>query len=231
VHPDANPDIAEAGDIMAMLNTLHDLAQKKLTENMWGKSSITITFDKNRTITDVEPFSKGDVGDIYKGMLDGKTVVIKVGTSAADLIKTEATTLKKMYESKDIKNFGKYLPKLIDTIKVNGKLANIFEYAPKTFTLEQVLQAYPDGLWGMDSWTNCELYNIDQDPNKGCTDAEALLWAQGDTRTTMLSSVVPFSTETSADEHNVIRHIESYADVPVVIKSTGPTAKNKVSLL
>ena len=148
VHPDANPDIAEAGDIMAMLNTLHDLAQKKLTENMWGKSSITITFDKNRTITDVEPFSKGDVGDIYKGMLDGKTVVIKVGTSAADLIKTEATTLKKMYESKDIKNFGKYLPKLIDTIKVNEKLANIFEYAPKTFTLEQVLQAYPDGLDG-----------------------------------------------------------------------------------
>ena len=99
------------------------------------------------------------------------------------------------------------------------------------FPITRLAVTHLDGLWGMDSWTNCELYNIDQDPNKGCTDAEALLWAQGDTRTTMLSSVVPFSTETSADEHNVIRHIESYADVPVVIKSTGPTAKNKVSLL
>ena len=148
VHPDANPDIEEASNVMAILNSLHDLAQKKIAENMWGKSSISITFDKNRTITDVEPFSKGDIADIYKGILDGKTVVVKVGTSAADFIKAESTTLKKMYESKDIKNFGKCLPKLIDTIKVNGKLANIFEYAPKTFTLEQVLQAYPDGLDG-----------------------------------------------------------------------------------
>jgi serine/threonine protein kinase len=148
VHPDANPDIAEAGDVMGTLNALHDLAQKKIAEHMWGKSSITITFDKGRTITDVEPFSKGDIGDIYKGILDGKTVVVKVGTSAADLIKAESVTLRKMYESKDIKNFGKYLPKLIDTIKVNGKIANIFEFSPKTFTLEQVIAAYPDGLDG-----------------------------------------------------------------------------------
>ena len=113
-----------------------------------GQVQGRITFDKNRVITDVEPFSKGDLCDIYKGLLDGKTVVIKVGTSAADLIKAEAATLRKMYESKDIKSFGKYLPKLIDTIKVNGKIANIFELAPKTFTLEQVIAAYPDGLDG-----------------------------------------------------------------------------------
>ena len=40
IHPDANPDIAEASDVMAMLNSLYDLAQKKLAENMWGKSRV-----------------------------------------------------------------------------------------------------------------------------------------------------------------------------------------------
>jgi adenylosuccinate synthase len=99
------------------------------------------------------------------------------------------------------------------------------------FPIKNLAVTHLDGLRGMDYWTHCELYNIDQDPNKGCTDAEALMWAEGDKRTEMLSSVVPFSSETSADEHNVIRNIESYAGIPVVIKSTGPTAKNKVSLL
>jgi serine/threonine protein kinase len=133
---------------MARLNTLYDLAQKKLAENMWGKSKVSITFDKNRLITDVEPFSKGDLCDIYRGLLDGKSVVVKVATSSADLMKNEATTLKKMYESKDIKHFGKYLPKLIETIKINGKVANVFELASKTYTMEQVLQAYSAGLDG-----------------------------------------------------------------------------------
>jgi hypothetical protein len=64
VHPDANPDIEEASDIMARLNTLYDLAQKKLAENMWGKSKVSITFDKkiHYMITDVEPFSNCNKG-------------------------------------------------------------------------------------------------------------------------------------------------------------------------
>ena len=147
VHPDANPDIAESGEVMALLNTLHDQGQKKLEDGMWGKSKI-ITFDKNKVITDVEPLKKGDLCDIYRGLLDGKTVVVKVATSAADLIKTEAEILRKMYASKDISTFGKYLPKLIDSIKVNGKPANIFEYVPKSYTLQQVIAEYPEGLQG-----------------------------------------------------------------------------------
>lgn len=97
------------------------------------------------------------------------------------------------------------------------------------FPITSLAVTHLDGLRGMDMWSHCELYDLDK--RSGCTDAEALMWAEGDDRTKMLCSVKPYITETEADEHNVVRNIESYAGVPVVIKSTGPTANNKVSLL
>jgi adenylosuccinate synthase len=97
------------------------------------------------------------------------------------------------------------------------------------FPISSLAVTHLDGLRGMDMWSHCELYDLDK--KSGCTDAEALMWAEGDDRTKMLCSVKPYITETEANEHNVIRNIESYAGVPVVIKSTGPTAKNKVSIL
>ena len=98
------------------------------------------------------------------------------------------------------------------------------------FPINNLAVTHLDGLRSMEHWKHCELYDVDRGPMNPI-DPEALLWAEGDFRTNMLYGVKPFSTETAADEHNVIRHIESYAEVPVVIKSTGPTAKNKVSLL
>jgi serine/threonine protein kinase len=96
----------------------------------------------------VEAYKSGDLCDTYKGLLDGKLVLVKVSTDNADLVKNEAATLRKLYTKEDIKSFKKYLPNLIDSIKVNGKLANVFEFDQGSYTLEEVIAKYPNGLDG-----------------------------------------------------------------------------------
>jgi adenylosuccinate synthase len=96
------------------------------------------------------------------------------------------------------------------------------------FPISALAVTHLDQLKGLKLWRHCELYDID---DLKPVDAEMLMWANDYDRTDMASRVKPFYVETEPDEHNVMRHIESYADVPVVIKSTGPTASDKVSLL
>jgi adenylosuccinate synthase len=102
------------------------------------------------------------------------------------------------------------------------------------FPISALAVTHLDKLHGwVPTWKECSMYypNIDTITNERRLDAEKLLWAEGDIRTNMLFDAKPGYEESSSDEHNVVRRIESYAEVPVVIKSTGSTAKNKISIL
>ena len=153
VHPDLNPGVEEANLVLAALNTLHEEAIRKIADGTFGKSLATITFKDrktSKTIEELEPLARGDIADLYTGRLDGKKVVLKIASDAgdSDLIKNEATVLRKLAEAPDADHFMKYLPKLIDSIKLDGKQANIFEFVEGSHTLSKVLSLYPDGIEG-----------------------------------------------------------------------------------
>jgi hypothetical protein len=118
VHPDHNPGVEEANLVLAALNILHEDAERKIADGTFGKSLATVTFKDrktNRTIEELEPLTRGDIADLYTGRLDGKKVVLKIASDAgdSDLIKNEATVLRKLAEAPDADHFMKYLPKLI----------------------------------------------------------------------------------------------------------------------
>jgi serine/threonine protein kinase len=153
VHPDHNPGVEEANLVLAALNVLHEEAERKIADGTFGKSLATITFkdkSRSRSIEEIEPLTRGDIADLYTGRLDGKKVVLKIASDArdSDLIKNEAAVLKDLSGTPDADHFMKYLPTLVDSIKLDGKQANIFEFVEGSHTLEKVLSLYPDGLEG-----------------------------------------------------------------------------------
>ena len=153
VHPDHNPGVEEANLVLAALNILHEEAERKIADGTFGKSLATITFKDrktSKTIEKIEPLTRGDIADLYTGRLDGKKVVLKIASDErdSDLIKNEATVLRKLAEAPDADHFMKYLPTLVDSIKLDGKQANIFELVEGSHTLEKVLSLYPDGIEG-----------------------------------------------------------------------------------
>jgi adenylosuccinate synthase len=96
------------------------------------------------------------------------------------------------------------------------------------FPISALAVTHLDGLLEMEHWTHCEAYDVYS--NEAVT-ARRLMWADGDARTNMLRAAVPYIGRAKASEHDAIKQIEHYVGIPVVIKSTGPTAENKVSLL
>ena len=97
------------------------------------------------------------------------------------------------------------------------------------FPISGLAVTHLDQVKLVDDWQSCTMYDIDG-PIPG-VDAEALMWATAKDRTKLISGVTPFYEDAPPNEQAVYRSIESYAERPVLIKSFGPTANEKVSIL
>jgi serine/threonine protein kinase len=156
LHPD-RATVANAERAMASLSELRNVARARLKAGTYGKPQGP-TIRSKLVYTNVVPLCAGDICDVYLGecVLDGKQRMaalkwLRDGRDT-DLLTNEAAVLKALQASTDPgrDHFMRYLPRFIERTRVMlGKHqhpANIVTYARGTYTLADVINAYPGGI-------------------------------------------------------------------------------------
>jgi hypothetical protein len=98
------------------------------------------------TIT--ESMCKGDIADLHYAVApDGSKVIFKITRSESDndLMEAEYVNLGILGKSHGISNFGKYLPRALESLEASGRRANVFSPA-EGHPLAQILSLFPAGL-------------------------------------------------------------------------------------
>jgi len=168
LHPDRYPDRSEqvlANEVFQKLNSARSEAERKVDQGIYGdrrptgatpapsSEPTTVTVRGHKYELD-QPFASGDIADLYLTSQDRRQLVLKVarGSQDNDLMQSEASILKSLYPStaKD-ERYYRYLVRLEDSFLLRGsrgsdRRVNVLPYLGGYVTLQQVMDAYPDGL-------------------------------------------------------------------------------------
>lgn len=138
-HPDtatpANKSAAER--VFAKLAQLYDTLTGKPTaatvSTMVGKWEV------------VGPLAKGGLTDLHLVRYDTNNALLKIARSPTDnkLLATEAKSLKHLA---DDANFGRYIPKLLDSFEASGRRANITTFDDSVMPLSTIRSRLPNGV-------------------------------------------------------------------------------------
>lgn len=164
-HPDTNGGSKKATEmfkeVAAAYEILGDAKQRATYDNgKKGSGPLTIVSKTGRYMVDEIAFS-GDVADIYRAVHgnSGDVFALKIARSHTenDLLENEAKVLRAIYPADTSSHrYHFYLPKLIDSFKVNdgrtSRQANILEWLADYHSLEKVRAAHPrlqmeHGVW------------------------------------------------------------------------------------
>jgi hypothetical protein len=164
IHPDqftSDPKLREkAEDAMGLLTQLRIEARVQIKDKTYGKAPRPkgAVIKSKFVYEDVQPLASGNISDIYTAEFteDGKrkraTVKVLRDPGDADLLMNEANQLKALSASKDKDRdfFIKAIPRLIESanLKIEGKnqRANILSRSRGTYTMSEVMGAYPGGI-------------------------------------------------------------------------------------
>ena len=144
VHPDHNPGMDP--HVFAKLNELHEIARRSFKP--FKPFTISI---KSRSYTCTRLVATGDISDVYEA--GDKAVKIVANPRDNDLMENEAKVLHDLYPTKQpSEKFYRYLPRFVETFKVNGRCVTVFERIADLVTLEDVHRTYPaldyrDAVW------------------------------------------------------------------------------------
>lgn len=158
LYPNQNDKVV-AQKAFIRLTDLHEEAKHRMRRGIYGQTVVTKPVDittKRTTYTIDQPFTAGDVADLYRGRdPKGGEILLKVarGQGLNDLMEREAAVLKQLNAAADkTRSFGLYIPKLIETVMLhNGreyKRANVFEWRAGYYPLTEVMAHYPEGVDG-----------------------------------------------------------------------------------
>ena len=176
VHPDhhvSSPtDTKLAQEVFAKLTLLRQQAETKINAKTYGNRKVVVPppgpsiftpqviKTPKRTYTLESILGHGDIADLYvcSYQEDKKEhkAVFKVSQSPADndLMENESKILGELYP-KDTpdkpKGLPRYLPRLIDSFllrsaKKTNRRANVLQFFPNSYTIADVIKAYPKGL-------------------------------------------------------------------------------------
>lgn len=156
VHPDGceAEEQQTAHDAFVRLHELYQEAERRLTQGEYGKKPRVVLAGKAEyELGDIAYV--GDIADVYTGssLKKGKPVLVKVTRQSADndLLTNEAHVLAHLGKKAKKFTYLKYLPTLLETMNIrdeagNIRQANIFAAPEGYYTLEEVHQAYPQGV-------------------------------------------------------------------------------------
>lgn len=161
VHPDRHQDDIKYFDaVLARLLTLRETAERKFAQGTYGRpTAVTLRTPKATYTLSNNAFS-GDLCDVYGATSEtGSPVMVKIARIPrdADLLAAEQTSLTELNTCDDFVK-GKitsheqgYWPTFVDhaTIKIGTRvrpLNVISKVTQQHYTLQQVIDAYPDGL-------------------------------------------------------------------------------------
>jgi serine/threonine protein kinase len=151
-------DKKKAQDAFVLLQKWHKLAEQKVKDGKYGdRSAITEITVKTKTgvYTVTERVASGDLCEIYGGTNQAKErVVLKVTRTPAnnDLIANESAQLRYLWDNpKRAKlKLMQHIPQLLDAFELKQdkitKRVNVFRRLDGYFTMQDVLDEYPEGL-------------------------------------------------------------------------------------
>ena len=168
-HPDKHSKDSDEDKIKAETNfrkvqEAYDVLSDPKKKEEYDKNGF---IEKNTPTTAVvgkwvvlEPFTKGDICDLYHVVQDGKSdqFIMKVVQNSRDndLVQAEASALKTLYSFKGGENFLKYIPKCVDAFEASGRRTNVLtpggNWIPPdkpqetVMTLQRIMKSFRYGL-------------------------------------------------------------------------------------
>ena len=154
VHPDRHPAcVANAQAAFVKATTLRRHAETKIRSGTYGDRRAppapTVITTRRRSYTVGDLVAHGDLCDVYATDFDGVPAVLKIARSAADsdLVEREADTLRRIWpHDEPEEKFFRYLPRVLDSITVDDRRANVMPRFDSHVSLAELLEMYPDGL-------------------------------------------------------------------------------------
>jgi serine/threonine protein kinase len=162
LHPDYNPGNKAAAEAMAALTELNAKAEMRLKSGSYGTKDPDKGVEiRSKTLyTGVKPIAAGEICDVYMGdFMDAggkpRRAVIKILRDVGDddLFNNEAVAYKQVFgAAKDEdKVFAKYMCEPLERAKltIDGREKKAFIIAGSkrtTYSLADVIKAYPDGI-------------------------------------------------------------------------------------
>jgi len=151
-------DKKKAQDAFVLLQKWYKLAGQKIKDGKYGdRSTIAEVTVKTKTGAYVvtERVASGDICEIYGGTNQAKErVVLKVTRTPAnnDLIANESTQLRWLWTDSPTKKLKsmQHIPQVLDAFELKQdkitKRVNVFRRLDGYFTMQDVLDEYPEGL-------------------------------------------------------------------------------------
>lgn len=171
VHPDKYRQIEEqetARPAFVKITQFKVAAEAKLRAGTYGDRRVAVEPETAPAVHPVviqtpkrkylitRTFSHGDLADLYKATYgkSAEVVILKVAQSPADndLMDVESRVLSAIYPpSQKEEKFYRYLPRLMDTFQMRSakrtiRRVNVFPMYDDYYSLEEVLQAHPNGI-------------------------------------------------------------------------------------
>lgn len=168
VHPDHNGNSKRATETFARLNKLHEEAEQRVREGVYGTSRTTPPPPVEVAPTVITRrdchyvigalLGDGDLCNVYRATCvragKGSDIVLKIARDSRDndLVTREAEALKKLVPvAAPDEKFYRYLPRLIESFRVpdpghGPRQVNVFVYRDGHYTLKDVAFAYPNGI-------------------------------------------------------------------------------------
>lgn len=158
-HPDLHPKHpAEAHEAFKTLQHWYAAAQAKVDNGVYGTTPRITVSGTHHQYVGYEPPLTGDLCDLFPANADGERVLLKVARQPRnnDLLQQEARLVQRIARELDGKPVRAHFPTLIEPFVLRDatnvdRHINVLRAEPETYSLAEVVNAYPQGLHPADA--------------------------------------------------------------------------------
>ncbi|NTV63510.1 MAG: DnaJ domain-containing protein [Oscillochloris sp.] len=158
-HPDHNPgQWVAANEAFRRLQEWYATAQQKLAEGSYGQRERIRLTSPTGTYSGYREPIVGDLCEIYPVRCNGAAALLKVASSPrnSDLLQAEAAALRRLDEQLEGQALRAHFPTWVESFRLRDasgsqRQVNVLRPEPESYTLAEVLRAYPQGLHPADA--------------------------------------------------------------------------------
>ncbi|MBX0330605.1 hypothetical protein K2Z83_23385 [Oscillochloris sp. ZM17-4] len=158
-HPDHNPgQWAAANEAFRQLQGWYEAALRKLADGAYGQIERIRVSSGGRTYVGYADPIAGDLCDLYPARCAGEPALLKVARSphSADLLQAEARSLRRIDRELAGQPVRAHFPTFVEAFTMRDaaggqRQINVLRHEEGTYSLAEVLRAYPRGLHPADA--------------------------------------------------------------------------------